>query len=139
MKTTSFEISKKLAEIGFKAPENFFWIQEGISFGKDFVPKRIEDKNWVENCGVDFDELCPAYDLETILEALPNKINDKENCNEYRLTLSHNHICYRTKNEIWEKSIVYRNLEESLADMAARLLIELHSQGLVKFNQETDE
>ena len=112
MKTTSYEISKQLAEAGFEAasgtlkhdPENF-------SFGTRFR----------------------AYDLETILEALPEGISPWDS-SWYELVIYKNYFVYQLVSGVGEFECV-RQENESLADVAARLLIKLHEKGLINFKK----
>lgn len=123
MKTTNYEISKKLAEIGFKA-------QFGCGFYKG-KPDYIRNLNSKFVSGVDF----PSYDFETILAALPHEIYVK---NSDGIKSMFSEILYATKLSLfygyearlyWTKS----KLDESLADTAARLLITLVEQGIINF------
>jgi len=99
-KTTNYEISKKLAEIGFKAKAEKCWakIRHSVLSEIDLVNL---DFTVPQHC----DEWVLSYDLETLLDALPEIIN---------IGLS-------------------RNKNESLADNAGRLLILLHEKNLIKF------
>lgn len=127
MKTTSYEISKKLYDIGFKGDEYFYWDKEGKTI-------RLADA----------DSKYPSYDLETILDALPKSVDSSY----YSLQIdfdgeyvdgNHAYICYSNipgliANEDGVNLEVSWNGNESLADTAARLLILLESKGIVKFN-----
>ena len=72
MKVTSYEISKKLKEIGFKAETEINWVEyqkydrdkEIITWHED---ERVETWESVNS-------LCRAYDLETLISVLPDKI-----------------------------------------------------------------
>lgn len=97
MKTTNYEISKKLAEIGFRAETS-----TSISM--------LETKDY------------SSYDLETLLDALP-EINKQ-------LPL----ICFSGITYLDPVNIgLSRNKNESLADIAGRMLILLHEKNLIKF------
>jgi len=110
MKTTSYEISKQLAKAGFEAenkilkhdPENF-------TFGSRF---------W-------------TYDLETILEALPNQLGQSF----LQITMLGNQALIGYEMQRIELSSLVDGKNESLADTAARLLILLHKEGIVNFNK----
>ena len=126
MKTTSFEISKKLAEIGFKADKIEFAYKISDPSRHLFEVGFMGDSRR--------DEYCQAFDLETILEALP-KYLEQDNGFEAGLRF------WWADGASW---IGYQNFsgfiitvdvnqKESLADTAARLLILLHEKGLVKF------
>ena len=112
MKITSYEISKKLAEIGFKANTDRYY--------------NIGTKEIIYNPHgfMDRDKFLKCYDLETLLDALP-----KEIAYDCPLTLHDNQIYYDNK------FIVYKEENESLADTAARLLLLLIEKGLLTFNK----
>ena len=112
MKTTNFENSKRLVEIGFNAESDFTIIR--TEFG-DFT------------CYGQFKgigERKKAYHLETLLDALPTGLRYWKLDNE-KIEVS-NINCY----EILEKK-----QGESLADTAARLLIKLYEEGLINFKK----
>ena len=74
MNTTSFLISKQLAEAGFAAATEFYWVK-WLEGEPELVHEKEQTPALIEKVG--------AYDLETILEALPNFIANKnkgENC-----------------------------------------------------------
>ncbi len=79
MKITSFNVSKKLAEVGFRADYFFCYDNEGILH----LPQEGS---------------IPAYELEVLIKSIK-----KEN--------------------------------ESLADCVGRLLILLHEEGIINFNE----
>lgn len=145
MKTTSFEISKKLAEIGFKADSDFSWNKQIICCGYSSKEhKFIKYKNgWREG-----EELFKSYDLETILEALPDKIDarsiDDWSINfiafEVFLSLNNNGIGYYADSRDDNQSLFFigSKKDQSLADTAARLLIKLYEKGIVKFGGKND-
>lgn len=138
MKTTNLQISKKLKEIGFEAENDFYWVKwnEGLPelvHKSEIMPALIEK--------------VPAYDLETLIDALPKDIPAKqkyysqflfiqladgpikigyyEPCNEYR---GH----YDMEESIFES---FREENESLADTAGRMLIKLHEAGIINFKK----
>lgn len=146
MKLTSFEISKKLAEIGFKANANFWWTKNQevktayLKTLKDFVPLS--------------DEVCAAYDLET----LPNSVTNNnesfftEDGDKGKLTLyiSKSLIgygmpdvyCSHVMPDLFfgidkNNETVFKEeyCNDNLVDCTAKLLIKLHEQGLVKFGE----
>lgn len=151
MKTTNFEISKKLKEIGFKAefnfhykatdPVNLYWLHfETIDSGYE---------DWIERN-------TPSYDLETLIEALPKKITTKfkhfdtgeiyefeETLKIYKSGISYSHNeddidWYRTHYGYYSTFDLSVNNSEglkSLADTAGKLLIQLFEEGIVKFNK----
>ena len=121
MKTTSYEISKKLAEIGFSRNRP--------------ASDRGYDKNG--NCClvVNFrkEVIYNAFDLETILEALPNILPNKDN---YYFTMTKYAMWYcdiRNREELYLLSVHKKG--HSLADIAALLLITLHEKGLIEFDK----
>jgi hypothetical protein len=95
-KTTNYEISKKLAEIGFKA-------ETSTSMSM------LETKDY------------PSYDLETLLDALPDTIGG---C-----------LMIYKEGMYYQESMVevQKQKNESLADTAGRLIIELYENNLIKF------
>jgi len=119
-KTTNYEISKKLAEIGFEA-------ETSTSMSM------LETKDY------------PSYDLETLLDALPSSIKYK---NEYNVILDYDFFLQNDKLGYYYEYGEYGNdyhmgdglcefsklsLDESLADTAGRLIILLHEKNLIKF------
>ena len=107
MKTTSYEISKKLKEIGFKAEAH----HKLRCFKDDF--------------------LYSYYDLETILEALPNQLGQSF----LQITMLGNQALIGYEMQRIELSSLVDGKNESLADTAARLLILLDKEGIVNFNK----
>ena len=122
MKVTSYEISKKLKEIGFKTETEINWVEyqkydrdkEIITWHED---ERVETWESVNS-------LCRAYDLETILEALPRRIEGQQ-----KLCFDKDSFGY------FEAESIKRLQKESLTDCAARMLILLHEKGLIKFDK----
>ena len=107
MRVASFETSKKLKELGFKARFDCYYDTEGYS--------------WNLTCRTDYDEKehIPAYDLETVINAL-RKLG--------RVTLTGSLTCginFRDKINEFQQ-------DEPLANTAARLLIKLIERGLVE-------
>ncbi len=129
MKTTSFEISRKLEEIGFQAD---------IKARYAFYDKR---KDLYHISQLEFERLdidCFAYDLETILEALPEKIklfNDNASLSINKDSVSY--INYYVDTGELSSDILHFCKQEykvdSLADLAAIVLLDLHEKGIVKF------
>jgi hypothetical protein len=131
MKTTNYKISKQLVKAGFKAENDFYWVKwnEGepeLMHEKEQVPQLIEK--------------VPAYDLQTILEALPKAIEKR---GVYELELYRDGNKWRIAYVDFEGAILDERLtqgeNESLADTAARLLILLHEKGLINFNYVQDQ
>ena len=129
IKVTSYLISKKLAEIGFWGNcDTIFWYDKNGNLDYDQVGITLTREQQAE--------ATLAYDLETILTALPKRISRGKDYSDYKLTLSHSDVAYEMKYGTWEESIISRNPGESLADCAARLLILLVETGIIKFNKE---
>ena len=84
-----------------------------------------------------------AYDLETILDALPMEIENKYNPIEnWQFDMTKEFIgyfyYYSCQSDV-DKDTLFSTIKlhaEPLADTAARLLIKLHWAGLVKFKEE---
>ena len=148
MKTTNFEISKKLKEAGFDAQSSFFWCE----LGKDLIKIHISQSHSVPES---IDKI-KAYDLETILDALPDCITREYKSNEdgtikefeEKLIISKNEIWYKCydietsddANEFWreyqyEQNISIYSWNDSLANIAGKMLIKLFEAGLIKFNK----
>lgn len=128
-KTTSYEISKDLKEIGFEA-NPFFYRQE-----------HNQDQVIIDATGAYDGAAIRCYDLETILDALPTEIEITKTTwititSKYNFIMSHNTLYYE---EILEYPgdnndayYYYREEGESLADTAARLLIKLIKDKVVE-------
>ena len=118
---TNLEISKKLKRIGFEAETLFYWTKAPklTELDKDRYVIALANKT-------DFSEekqTFPAYHLETLLEALP-KINKQE------YLLCSGGIVYLN-----DYISVGKEKNESLADTAGRLLIELFEAGIINFKK----
>jgi hypothetical protein len=110
-KTTNYEISKKLKEIGFDKETNFYFTE--------VAPDKFEAQYYTNNKEY---LLLKSYELETLLDALP-EINKQ-------LPL----ICFSGITYLDPVNIgLSRNKNESLADTAGRLLILLYERNLIKF------
>lgn len=123
MKVTNYEISKKLKEIGFKAETEINWVEyQKYDRDKEIITwhddQRLETWETVNS-------LCRAYDLETLISALPKSIIYIEESFHFR-EYSDSYIAFSLS----------KVGEESLADCAARMLILLYEKGLIKFNME---
>lgn len=130
MKTTSYEISKQLAEAGFKQETDFYWAKwnEGdpeLVHAKDGTPSLIEK--------------VLAWDLETILKALPKQHDLRRGIGMYELRIWYHEgkafIGYQNFNGFDKVMTLEQEQNESLADIAARLLILLESKGLINFKE----
>lgn len=117
MKKTNYELSKKLFEIGFKAKAEKCWAKVKNSRLADFELVNLDFKV-PDVC----DEWFSAFDLETILEALPTKV----------FNFGLDGMSCLIDNEPLP-IIVIKRPNQSLADTAARLLITLHEKGIIKF------
>jgi hypothetical protein len=124
-KTTNFETSKKLSEIGFKAKAEKCWAKIRHSVLSEFDLVNL-DFTVPQHC----DEWVLSYDLETLLDALPDLILGENKYKEnYRLT--YNSVLGFFYPNL-EKGF-YKKENESLADTAGRLIILLHEKNLIKF------
>ena len=123
-KTTNYEISKKLAEIGFDKEANFYY--------------RKTDKELFINTPPDLKDpeefFLKSYDLEILLDALPSSIengNGTENCLVVDVAFGEIHYEGDCENDTLFITTTREN--ESLADTAGRLIIKLHEKNLIKF------
>ena len=128
-KTTNYEISKKLSEIGFKAETGFYWYE----YDKGEEMRYIADADGAGKY--------KAYDLETLLDALPKKMTNKYG-KEFTLEISFgvsNWIYYIDKHDyiFLSENYIHGQMEseknESLADTVGRFIILLHEKNLIKF------
>jgi hypothetical protein len=129
IKTTNFEISKKLAEIGFRAECSYFYFH---SDNNNYEASSLEAFGYdeISDCDIE-DKYYPAYDLEILLDALPFGINQEDK--RYDLVIEQNSFIYYSDTEGNELVKVDKKNNESLADMAGRLIILLHEKNLIKF------
>jgi hypothetical protein len=111
-KTTNYEISKKLAEIGFKKNSTIGWFTSKCGGGGRFyILDGIRDGYTLEYY---------SFDLETLLDVLPDIISG---C----LIIHKKGMYYQ------QSTIEVAKLEnEALADTAGRLIIELYNNNLIK-------
>ena len=151
MKTTNYEISKKLKEIGFNTPAEKCWAKIRLSKTQEFtlIPLTVDV---FENC----DEWFPSYDLETLIDALPDSITREYKSTkdgtikefEEKLLINKNEIFYRCydietsddANEFWREYEYQQNIsiyswDDSLTNLAGKMLIKLFEAGLIKFNK----
>ena len=109
MKTTSYEISKQLKEAGFEAEFNFHY-------------KATDHCNLYDSGYEDYkDRNTPAYDLETILDALKQ---------------TRKRIMIVVKSDNWGINFDYQfnkysQENESLADTAGRMWLMLKEKGII--------
>ena len=151
MKTTSYEISKKLKEAGFEADADYNFIERNNQ--KVFLRniKELTDIELMNEIGV----FIKSYDLETLLNALPDSITREHKSKEdgevrefrERLIIEKKEIrysCddienaddanryYQEYGYMQEFSIHNFKLDnESLADTAGRMWLMLKEMGLV--------
>jgi hypothetical protein len=70
-KTTNFEISKKLAEIGFRAECSYLYFHsDNNNCEANSLEKYVFGD--ISECDIE-DKYYPAYDLETLIDALPSQ------------------------------------------------------------------
>jgi len=131
MKVTNYELSKKLQEIGFKAEHEKCWIKfdgqsepelkTGLTLGEQFSAELI----------------VPVYDFETLLDALPSEIRtDRFPDLLLSWTIKRNAIFYSGKHEFGDMMLFIETFQEGVrVDAVARLIIQLHEQGLIKFGE----
>lgn len=129
MKTTNYEISKQLAEAGFEA-ETQFYLVKWLEGEPELVHENQQTPNLIESV--------PAYDLETILEALPNFIENKNkgenlfyksNC--LIIDVAFGEIHYEGDSDNDAMFITTAEENESLADCAAKMWLKLKKENLI--------
>ena len=154
MKTTNLEISKKLKEIGFRAETFFFWTKAPKLTKTDKDRYVIALANKVDISQEN--EMFPAYHLETLIEALPDSITREYKSRKdgtirkfkEELLISKNAIWYRCydietsddANKYWreygyEKNIRIYSPDDSLANIAGKMLIKLYEAGIINFKK----
>ena len=132
MKTTNYEISKQLAEAGFEAETEFYCVK-----WNEGEPELVHESQQTPN----LIESVPAWDLETILEALPKNIitypDEKiteQPIEKLRLEMDEIGYYFSDKDDYGRDNCftyLHREESESLADCAARLWLKLKQEGLV--------
>jgi hypothetical protein len=135
MKTTSYKISKKLEEVGLSEQLGFcdYYYNEYKLLN---IVNQESYPDEPENTMVD----CFAYDFETILEALPKQHDFfSRGVGKYELLIWYHEnkifIGYQNFDGFDKLLTLEQEKNESLADIAARLLILLHNKGLINFNE----
>ena len=119
IKTTSYEISKELEEIDFDVDTIFYYDSENEECQIwHELPIKLES------------EFVKSFDLETILDALPKDLIIEGNYCILTLWTKGKVIFYA--NIMDKRFYECRNEGESLADTAARLLITLIKDKIVK-------
>ena len=120
MKTTNYEISKKLKEIGFEADFNFHY-------------KATDSINLYDSGYEDYKERnIPSYDLETLLKAFPNITGiDYENG---EIHYQNSYTDYLSKRSGIRTEFYYKmDKNELLVDAVGKLLLkELREFGIIK-------
>lgn len=135
MKTTNFENSKKLAEIGFNTYTQFYHSADAKcnSKGED-----ADDYELIYS-GLSYSRIAknyniPSYDLETILEQISFVIHDVEKSKIFWFQMTQQGFEYRSfEGETLIDFYIVRQKDESLVDTAARLLIALAEQKIINF------
>ena len=132
MKTTNYLISKQLAEAGFEAETQFYWVK-WLEGEPELVHEKEQTPALIEKVG--------AWDLETILEALPKNIitypDEKiteQPIEKLRLEMDEIGYYFSDKDDYGRDNCftyLHREESESLADCAARLWLKLKQEGLV--------
>ena len=128
-KTTNFEISKKLAEIRFKAKAEKCWAKIKHSVSSEFNLVNL-DFSVPLNC----DEWVLSYDLETLLNVLPEKIKvGIDRTPQSKLYFDKISFGYAKEPKIGFQFYYRIQENESLADTVGRWIILLHEKNLIKF------
>ena len=150
MKTTNYEISKKLAEAGFEAETDYNFIKRNNQEVFLINIKELSGIEIMNEIGV----FIESYDLETILDALPDSIireykskNDSSvNKFKERLIIEKNEIRYSCDdienaddaNRYYQEygymqdiSLFKKFNDNSLADTAGRMWLLLKEKGMV--------
>ena len=132
MKTTNYLISKQLAEAGFEAETEFYCVK-----WNEGEPELVHESQQTPN----LIESVPAWDLETILEALPKNIitypDEKiteQPIEKLRLEMDEIGYYFSDKDDYGRDNCftyLHREESESLVDTAARLWLKLKQEGLV--------
>lgn len=141
MKTTSYEISKKLKEAGFEDSYIYAWYSdsEGLPWIQEIQHAKPTAVNkYGEEVKLTF--IAPAYDLETLIDALPKKLANKYG-KEGALKLSYdtklNWVYYADKEDyiLFFNDYVLCEIKsqenESLADTAGKMWLFLKEKGVL--------
>lgn len=122
LKTTSFEVSKQLLEIGFKQEPCFMWKDkdtcEPFQEGKDSIP---------------------SYDLETLIDSLPRKLELPNEKQCYSLSLEtpikgHDYIKYANVSR--RRLFCIQKENDLFVNTVAKLILQMHKEGFVNFDEE---
>ncbi len=126
-KTTNYEISKKLAEIGFDKETNFYFTE--------VAPDKFEAQYYTNNKEY---LLLKSYELETLLEFAFNNIENFCICDrgvsvaEFLSDYDNWHGHYKIVDNL-DISIGFKETKISYADAIGQLIILLHEKNLIKF------
>jgi len=115
MKTTSYEISKKLKEAGFEAEADYYFY--GQQLRNSAFPRHIADADNKGNV--------KSYDLETLLDALPNTTEIIIS------SLTGERIFYLDSNIRGNEVSIAIEENESLADTAGKMWLLLKDKGII--------
>lgn len=150
MKTTNFEISKKLKEAGFEAEADYNFIERNNQKAFLVNIKELSGIEIMNEIGV----FIKSYDLETIIDALPDSITRKYKSKEdgevrefrERLIIEKEEIRYSCDdienaddaNRFYQEygymqdiSIFKKFNDKSLADTAGKMWLLLKEKGVV--------
>ena len=154
---TNLEISKKLKEAGFEAETLFYWTKAPkfaeTDLDIDIISLVSENRKW-QLVKSDI----PSYDLETLLDALPDfiirkyKNNNDGKVKEFkeRLIIEKEQIRYSCDDienaddsnyyfreyDYMSDICVFKKFDEnSLADTAGKMLIKLYEAGIINFKK----
>jgi len=126
-KTTNYEISKKLKEIGFDKETNFYFTE--------IAPDKFEAQYYTNNKKY---LLLKSYELETLLEFAFNNIEDFRiydrgvSVAEFLSDYDNWHGHYKIVDNL-DISIGFKETKISYADAIGKLIILLHEKNLIKF------
>ena len=125
MKTTNYEISKQLKEAGFEASYIYAWYSdsEGLPWIQEIHAKPTAINKYGKEVKLTF--TAPAYDLETILDALPNTTEIIIS------SLTGERIFYLDSNIRGNEVSIAIEENESLADTAGKMWLELKKKNLL--------
>ena len=125
MKTTDLKTSRKLKELGFDAETVFYFLET--------EPNVYEVQYSALNR---YNELVvKSYDLETILEALPENFQHDDMELFFNMNKEEIGYYYNEYGEYYSNIALKLNAKESLATTAARLLIKLVEGGIIKLGE----
>jgi hypothetical protein len=131
MRTTNYEISKKLWEINFKANFDYVWDdKDKLIKGEQLNSQFYGTKKGLEEIIIKSQTWFPAYDLETILEALPDIIYSSDDFGLKKNEIGYYYFDY---DHVAHGLYIEKEKDESLADTAARLLLLLVEKEIIKF------